>query len=154
VTTVVTIPASGDNFIYLHPCGGHRAFAVDPGDASVVLSTLNEHRLALAAIVLTHHHWDHVGGVSELRSRTGCKVIGVDPSLIPACDRTVVDGDVLTIGELRVEVLATPGHTRASVCYYVPPDAPRGAGTIYTGDTLFVGGCGRLLECDAVTMWR
>lgn len=153
MVNVITIPVSGDNFAYLHPCGGNRAFAVDPGDASVVLDKLQEKELSLAAILLTHHHWDHVGGASELRSRTGCEVIGVDSSLIPASDRTVADGDVLAFGEPRVEVLATPGHTRTSVCYYVPPRADDRIGTIYTGDTLFVGGCGRLIECDAATMW-
>jgi hydroxyacylglutathione hydrolase len=65
----------------------------------------------------------------------------------------VTDGDILPLDGLSVSVLATPGHTRTSVSYYVPPagDAP---GAVYTGDTLFVGGCGRLLECDAATMWR
>jgi hydroxyacylglutathione hydrolase len=151
---VIVIPAFDDNYTYLHPCGDNRAFAVDPGDASVVLRVLGEHGLSLAAILLTHHHWDHVGGAAELRSRTRCEVIGVDRSLIPASDRTAGDGDVLNFDQTQVEVIATPGHTRASVSYYVRPRADAEPGVIYTGDTLFVGGCGRLLECDAATMWE
>jgi len=56
----IAIPAFGDNFIYLHPCGGDRAFVVDPGDASVVLRALDDHGLSLTTVLLTHHHWDHV----------------------------------------------------------------------------------------------
>lgn len=151
---VIVIPVLGDNFAYLHVFEGNRAFAIDPGDASVVLRTLAEHGLSLAAVLLTHHHWDHVGGAAELRSQTHCEVIGVDRSLIPTSDRTVSDGDVLTFEGIQAAVIATPGHTRTSVCYYVRPSAEGEPGILYCGDTLFVGGCGRLLECDAATMWR
>jgi hydroxyacylglutathione hydrolase len=142
-----------DNFIYLHPCGGGRAFAVDPGDATVVSRALAEHDLALAAILVTHHHWDHVAGVADLQRTTGCAVIGSDRALIPAPERTVADGSVLTVGEATVHVIATPGHTRTSVCYYIPARSDE-RGVVYTGDTLFIGGCGRRLEGDAATMWR
>jgi len=151
---VIAIAAFDDNYTYLHLCGDDRAFAVDPGDASVVLRALGERGLSLAAILLTHHHWDHVGGAAELRSKTRCEVVGVDRSLIPASDRTVGDGDVLHFDRTQVEVVATPGHTQTSVSYYVRPQAGGEPGTVYTGDTLFVGGCGRLLECDAATMWE
>ncbi|MEN6427219.1 MAG: hydroxyacylglutathione hydrolase [Phycisphaerales bacterium] len=154
MTRVTAIPALGDNLIYLHRCGRDRAFAVDPGDASVVLRALGEQGLSLAAVLLTHHHWDHVGGAAELRSRTHCEVIGVDLSLIPASDRTVTGGERLTLGEVRIEVFATPGHTRTSVCYYIPPDGGGEPGIVYTGDTLFVGGCGRPIECDAAILWQ
>jgi len=143
----------GTNLIYLHRCGNGRAFVVDPGGASIVLKALDMYKVAPMAILLTHHHWDHVGGVADLQARTGCEVIGVDRTLIPVPDRIAADGDVLAIGDVTIQVLATPGHTRNSVCYYIPAthDAP---GVVYTGDTLFVGGCGRLLECDASTMWQ
>jgi hydroxyacylglutathione hydrolase len=153
MTNVITIKALGDNFIYLHPCGDRRAFAVDAGAAPAVRRALAQNDLALTAVLLTHHHWDHVAGAADLRAQTHCDIIGPDRTLIPASGRTVVDGEVLTLGGLSIRVLATPGHTRTSVCYYVPAaaDAP---GVVYTGDTLFVGGCGRLLECDAATMWQ
>jgi hydroxyacylglutathione hydrolase len=152
VTNVITIKALSDNFIYLHPCDDRSAFVVDPGEAPGVLRVLKEHHLSLTAVLLTHHHWDHVAGAADLRTQTECEIIGPPATLLPAACRTVADGDVLTFGMLSVSVLATPGHTRTSLCYYVPPlgDAP---GVVYTGDTLFIGGCGRLLECDAATMW-
>jgi len=150
---VIAIRAGHDNLSYLHPCGGNRALVIDPGDAAAVLHGLREHGLSPAAILLTHHHWDHVGGVMELRSGARCQVIGVDRSLIPASDRTVTGGEELTLDRTRVEVIPTPGHTRTSASYYVRPQAEE-PGAVYTGDTLFVGGCGRLLECDADTMWQ
>jgi hydroxyacylglutathione hydrolase len=154
MTKVTTILACETNLIYLHRCEQDHVFAVDPGDAAVALQALGEQGLSLAAVLLTHHHWDHVGGAAELHSKTQCDVIGVDRRLIPASDRTVTEGDALAFGEVRVEVLATPGHTCTSVSYYVPPHSEGEPGTAYTGDTLFVGGCGRLLECDAATMWQ
>ncbi len=153
MTNVIPIRALGDNFSYLHPYDDRSAFVVDPGETAGVLRAARQHDLALSAALLTHHHWDHIAGAADLHSKTQCDIIGPDRTLIPASGRTVADGDALTFGGLRVSVLATPGHTRTSVSYYVPPvgDAP---GVVYTGDTLFVGGCGRLLECDAATMWR
>jgi hydroxyacylglutathione hydrolase len=154
VTDVTTIKALGSNFIYLHPYGDGGAFVVDPGDAPVVLQVLKQHGLRLTAILVTHHHWDHVAGAADLHTQTGCEVIGTDRGLIPASDRTVADGAVLPFAEVSVHVIATPGHTRQSVCYYVPARNDDGPGVVYTGDTLFVGGCGRLFECDAATMWQ
>jgi hydroxyacylglutathione hydrolase len=153
VTTVMVLRALADNFIYLHPCGDGRAFVVDPSDAAAVLRTLREHGLSLTAVLLTHHHWDHVAGAVDLRLQTHCDLVGVGHTLIPAPSRMVADSDILTLGKREVEVLATPGHTRASVCYYVYPAAGM-PGVVYTGDTLFVGGCGRVLEGDAATMWQ
>jgi len=154
MTDVIAIQALGDNFIYLHPCGDGRAFVVDPGDAPAVLRALKQHGLRLTAVLATHHHWDHVAGAAGLQAQTGCEVIGVDRRLIPASDRMVADGDVLSVADPGVEVIATPGHTRTSVSYYVPSRGREHPGVVYTGDTLFVGGCGRLLECDAATMWQ
>jgi len=153
VVDVIIIPAFSDNFIYLHPCGRGRAFAVDPGDASAVLDALGRHRLSLAAILATHHHRDHVGGIAELKSRTGCAVIGPADPRIPSLDRAIADGDVLPLGRASVEAMATAGHTSMSFCYRVA-DGQSNSQVVYTGDTLFVGGCGRVLESDARTMWR
>jgi hydroxyacylglutathione hydrolase len=150
---VIAIPAFSDNLVYLHPCGNGRVVAVDPGDAAVVRRALAEHEFSLAAVLLTHHHWDHVGGVADLRSRTHSEVISVDRSLIATSDRTVAEGDRLRFDAAHIDVIATPGHTRTSVCYYVAPPAPGEPGVLYSGDTLFVGGCGRPTECDAAVLW-
>ena len=151
--SVITIPALGDNFIYLYRYNRSNALVVDPSDASLVLDTLKEHSLNLTTILVTHHHWDHTAGTIELKEKTGCKVIGGDKKRIPGIDCVVEDGKILTISNTKIQVIATPGHTRTAVCYYVQPSNNNKNGILWTGDTLFIGGCGRLLECDARSMW-
>jgi len=152
--SVITIPALGDNFIYLYRYNQSDSFAVDPSDGSLVLRTLKEHGLNLKTILLTHHHWDHIAGTDELKRKTGCKVIGGDKRRIPGIDSVVSDGQILPVSDRKVRVIATPGHTSTSVCYYMEPSAGNENGILWTGDTLFVGGCGRLLERDAQSMWE
>jgi hydroxyacylglutathione hydrolase len=149
---VITLQAFEDNFIYLWVFGQSQALVVDPGDTAVVLNELDRRALHLEAVLATHHHADHVGGIRELKQRTDARVIGSDSVRIPLIDEVVQDGQVLEFGPHRVQVMATPGHTQTSVCYYVP--GSDGPGMLWTGDSLFQGGCGRLLECDAETMWR
>jgi len=151
--SVITIPALGDNFIYLYRYNRSNALVVDPSDASLVLGTLREHGLDLTTVLATHHHWDHTAGIIQLKEKTGCKVIGGDKQRIPGIDSVVEDGKILAIGNTKIQVIATPGHTRTAVCYYVQPSNDNKNGILWTGDTLFVGGCGRLLECDARSMW-
>jgi hydroxyacylglutathione hydrolase len=143
MTTVIPIKALGTNLVYLHRCGDGRAFVVDPSDASAVLQALQHHDLSLTAILVTHHHWDHVAGAEDLQRKAHCELIGADRTLVPAPDRIAAEGDLLTFGEVMVHVIATPGHTRDSICYYVPVRGGN-TGVAYTGDTLFVGGCGRV----------
>jgi hydroxyacylglutathione hydrolase len=144
----------GDNYIYVYSYGGPNAFVVDPSDASTVGGLLDTHGLTLTTALITHHHWDHTAGVAELKSRTGCEVVGPDDRRIKGVDRTVGDGDVVTLGTREITVLATSGHTRTSVSYTMAPPAPNRPGVAWTGDTLFVGGCGRPMECDASVLWR
>ena len=140
---VIVLKSGGDNYIYLYIYESGKAFVVDPCESGCVLKVLKSESLTLTDILVTHHHFDHVGGVEELKELAGCRVIGGDGGRIPGIDRVVSDGDVLDFAGARVRVIGTPGHTRSSVCYYVD-------GVLFTGDTLFVNGCGRILECDAV----
>ena len=144
---VVTVPVLGDNFSYLLIVGD-RAAAVDPADAAPLLEQVESRGVRLELILNTHHHFDHVAGNRELKTRTGCRVAGPGDVRIPGLDQAVGDGDRLPLGPLTVEVIGTPGHTRNHVCYYLPSGP-----ALWTGDTLFTGGCGRLIENGAATMW-
>jgi hydroxyacylglutathione hydrolase len=149
---VITIRAGVDNFIYLYQYDGTSALAVDPCEISPVVGQLSKMGLQLGMILVTHHHWDHIGAVAELKKRTGSAVVGGDKERIPGVDRVVADGDVVTAGDREIQAIATPGHTRTSMCYYMRPSSEHKEGILWTGDTMFVMGCGRIGECDAATL--
>lgn len=150
-TTTLTC---GDNYVYVHAYGDGRAFVVDPADAAMVWRTIAEQKLALTDVLLTHHHGDHTAGLAELQSMTGCRVIGSDKRRIAGIERLVRDGDTVPLNGRTIQVIGTPGHTTTSVCYYLPPSPKGEPGIVFTGDTLFVGGCGRPMECDARALWE
>lgn len=152
--SVITIPALGDNLIFLYRYGQDDCLAVDPSSSSPVLKVLDKQNLNLTTVLVTHHHGDHTGGVGELKRKTGCEVIGGDKRRIRGIDQVVADGQAFPVGDGRIEVIATPGHTSTSVCYYMPPSRDGTRGILWTGDTLFVGGCGRLFESGAQAMWE
>ena len=141
---VIVIPALGDNFSYLFRYEEHKAIAVDPADGSLVLNEIKKHGLELTAILATHHHLDHTAGIKELKHKTNCQVI--------ISDQAGGGGQTLNFGSCRVKTIPTPGHTSDSVCFYVEP-AGSNDGIVFTGDTLFIAGCGRPIENDAETMW-
>lgn len=140
---LIPIPAFNDNYIWmLHD--ERRALVVDPGDAQPVLTALAQHGLTLAAILVTHHHGDHTGGVDVLRQRTGAQVYGPAAEDMPEPLHRLKDGDVVTVLGLRFEVLLVPGHTAGHIAYWGQiPDADP---VLFCGDTLFSAGCGRLFE--------
>ncbi len=148
----ITLSALSDNYIYLCCYHKNNAFVVDPGECFAVLDVLEDQGLALTMVLATHHHFDHVSGVKELKKKTKCEIIGPDKNSIFIIDRVVRDRDVIEINGGKIVVIATPGHTQDSVCYYVQP-SPKNSGMLFTGDTLFIGGCGRPIECDASIMW-
>ena len=140
---LIPIPAFADNYLWLlHD--GKSALVVDPGDAVPVLRVLQENDLQLDAILVTHHHADHTGGVDELRETTGAKVYGPASERIPAPYSPLHEGDSLEAMGLRFQVLDVPGHTSGHIAFYAPAmnDKP----LLFCGDTLFSGGCGRLFE--------
>ena len=137
---VVPVPAFKDNYIWVLRDERHAAI-VDPGDAQPVLEYLDRERLRLVAILATHHHADHVGGIEELLRRNAVPVHGPKGEPIEALTHKVGAGDRVEIAELSAsfEVIDVPGHTRAHIAYY-------GANTLLCGDTLFACGCGRVFE--------
>ncbi len=144
--TLISLPAFDDNYIWVWHDGRH-AVAVDPGAPEPLIDFLEANRLALTAILITHHHRDHTGGNTPLRQRYGCAVHAPAHPLIPAVTHTVRGGDSVDIAELGLhfDVLATPGHTLDHVSYV-------GHGHLFCGDTVFGCGCGKLSEGDAAMM--
>ena len=140
---LIALPAFSDNYLWLWQQDS-MAVVVDPGDAAPVLQALAQKGLTLAAILVTHHHADHVGGVRELHDATGAQVFGPAREDVPAPHTPVMDGDALTLLGQTVRVMDVPGHTAGHVAYFLPdaPDAP----VLFCGDTLFSGGCGRIFE--------
>jgi hydroxyacylglutathione hydrolase len=140
---LIALPAFADNYIWMIHDGA-RAIVVDPGDADPVHAALDAHGLALEAILVTHHHGDHVGGVDALRVRLVGPVYGPRREAVPQPCTALDDGDAITVLGLRFEVIAVPGHTNGHIAYHhAGADGP---GILFCGDTLFSGGCGRLFE--------
>ena len=140
---LLPLPAFTDNYIWmLHD--GRQAVVVDPGDASPVVQALQHLGLQLKAILVTHHHADHVGGVDSLRNATGAMVYGPASERIPQPAVALGAHDVVETLGLRFEVIDVPGHTAGHIAYYCPD--MEGAPLLFCGDTLFSGGCGRLFE--------
>ncbi len=140
--TILTVPAFDDNYLWLiHD--GRNAAAVDPGDAAPIMAALAAHDLSLVAILLTHHHADHIGGVPRLLAHANVPVFGPAHDNIGAVTRPLIEGDTATIPELdlSLSVLDVPGHTSGHIAYVA-----HGHPWLFCGDTLFAGGCGRLFE--------
>jgi len=142
------VPAFDDNYIWLIGIPGSRQVAVvDPGDADPVIAALDEQGLHPIAILITHHHGDHTGGVAELVDRYTIPVYGPARERIPCLTHPLSEGERVELESLGLEfsVLDTPGHTRGHVCYV-------GHDALFCGDTLFTAGCGRLFEGSAAQM--
>ena len=145
VLSILTVPAFDDNYLWVVHDGVH-AVVIDPGDATPILTCLQQHQLRLCAIVLTHHHADHIGGVSTLLrylNNDTIPVWGPRDQRINMVTHPVIDGDVIRIKELALilQVIAVPGHTLSHIAYYADNEH-----WLFCGDTLFAGGCGRLFE--------
>jgi hydroxyacylglutathione hydrolase len=137
------VRAFSDNYIWLieSPRAKRRMVAVDPGDAAPVIAELQRSGASLAAILLTHHHPDHIGGVPELLRQGAVPVIGPDDTRIAQRTLTVHDGERCELSDLGLsfEILQVPGHTLSHIAFW-------GHGALFCGDTLFSAGCGRMFE--------
>lgn len=143
-----SIPAFQDNYIWVLSNDEGRCLIVDPGDAAPVLKAIAENQWQPEAILLTHHHHDHVGGVKELVQNFPALVVyGPAETQDKGVTHVVEDGDSALILGHEFSVFATPGHTLGHICYFSHP-------YLFCGDTLFSGGCGRLFEGTANQMYQ
>jgi len=148
--TVQTVTAFNDNYIWLirHPDRPQVAI-VDPGDATPVIAAITAQSLEPVAILITHHHQDHVGGIGDLLTRWPMPVYGPASESIPLISQPLAEkDDHIHIEALSADfqVLHVPGHTAGHIAYYHPASDTGESGMIFVGDTLFAGGCGRLFE--------
>lgn len=143
-------PYGSDNYgVLLHDSDSGQTACIDAGDADAALQALDAKGWSLTHLLITHHHGDHTAGLSAIKAKTGCHVIG--PELlskpIAGLDAQVSDGSEFTFANRTVSVLYTPGHTTDMMNYHFADDK-----LVFTGDTLFSMGCGRLFEGDAAMM--
>lgn len=149
---VIVIPCLSDNYTYLVRC--HRSdvtAVIDPGEAAPVIAELEEREWNLDLVINTHHHHDHIGGNAELMEKYGAKLLGptAETARIPNMDETCAEGDQVLIGELEGRVFDVPGHTTGHIAFYFPAIT-----ALFSGDSLFALGCGRLFEGTPEQMWK
>ena len=148
---IVTIPCLKDNYAFLlHSSESGETAVIDVPEAGPILAALTDRGWQLSEIWITHHHWDHVDGVAELKEATGAKVIGADADAhrLPPLNHQVKDGETYKFAGCDVRVMDVSGHTVGHIAYYVPD-----AGAVFTADSLMALGCGRLFEGTPDQMW-
>jgi hydroxyacylglutathione hydrolase len=141
---VKIIPCLNDNYSYLIFNKDKKiACVVDPGEAEPIIKAVKEFNINLKYILNTHHHYDHIGGNKELKQKFNTKIIGYkgDQNKIPDIDFSVEDNQTWSKDGFEIKIFHIPGHTLGHICFYFPKDK-----IIFTGDTLFSLGCGRIFE--------
>lgn len=148
---ITPIPAFNDNYIWaLASPGSNEVAVIDPGDADKVNQYLKKNGLQLSAILITHHHDDHTGGVNQLKSEHNATVYGPHNSPFEGLEVTLKQGDQVELFGQSLQVHEVPGHTLDHISYYLDGTQPQ----LFCGDTLFLAGCGRLFEGSAEQMHK
>lgn len=147
---VVRVPLLSDNYAWLvHDPASGETLAIDPGEAAPMLDATATRGWRIGQVWATHWHPDHIAGIPEIKAG-GAVATGpaAEATRIPTLDRTVAEGDVIALGEHRATVIETPGHTLGHIAFHFAE-----AGLLFSGDTLFAMGCGRLFEGTAEQMF-
>lgn len=153
---IVHIPCLEDNYAYLIiDETSKEAAAVDPVEPEKVLKTATQHGVHLKLVLTTHHHWDHAGGNDKIKQLVpGIKVYGGSVDNVQGCTTKVENGDKISLGEdIKILSLHTPSHTKGHISYYVTGKEDEDP-AVFTGDTLFVAGCGKFFEGTAEQMYQ
>jgi len=148
---IIPIPCLTDNYAYIICDNSSKTTGViDPSEAKPIISFLKREKLKLNYILNTHHHFDHIGGNVELKKIYNAKVVGFkgDKHRIPGIDITVKDNESWNFGNSTVKIFHIPGHTLGHICFFFEKEK-----IVFTGDTLFSLGCGRIFEGDAKQMF-
>jgi hydroxyacylglutathione hydrolase len=142
---IVPVPCLSDNYAYLVITRSGEAAVVDAPEAAPVRDALRREGARLVAIWSTHHHHDHVGGNAELAAEAPLEIVAhvSDRGRVPGQTRGVDTGDTVRVGELAAKCIHIPGHTLGAVAYFLDAEDGR---VVFTGDTLFCAGCGRIFE--------
>ena len=139
---IIPLPALKDNYIWLlkNTISRHVAI-VDPSEAEPVLNVIKSEGLIPIAIMITHHHWDHVGGIQGITEQFEIPVYTPKTETVAGSTNPVAEGDIISLSELELslEILDVPGHTSGAIAYYTDT-------VVFSGDTLFTAGCGRMFE--------
>jgi hydroxyacylglutathione hydrolase len=147
---IIRVPVLSDNYAWLiHDPDSGTTVALDPGEADPVIAAATARGWRIDQVWTTHWHPDHTGGNAAIRAQ-GATVTGpaAEAAKIPTLDRTVTEGDVVTLGAHAAQVMTVPGHTQGHIAFHFADDA-----VIFTGDTLFAMGCGRLFEGTPADMF-
>ena len=149
---IITVPCLSDNYAFLLHCADSGLTAlVDAPEAAPVKAELETRGWSLDFVLLTHHHWDHVDGLDELRQTYSPTVVGAeaDAHRLPPIDLAVKDGSVFSLSRDDVQVIDVSGHTVGHIAFYLPESK-----AVFTADSLMALGCGRLFEGSADQMWH
>jgi len=149
--TVFSIPALKDNYIHvIKSANSPHVLIVDPSEAQPVCDFLTQHNLTPDGVIITHHHHDHVGGNLELKQKFNIPIFcsEYDFARVPGATHRLADNSTWQWHDQNVRIYATPGHTLGAICFHFTD-----AGLLFTGDTLFTLGCGRLFEGTATQLY-
>ena len=151
-TEIITIPCLDDNYAYIiHNHKRNETFLIDAPESSPIIKTLEKNSWKLKKIIITHHHSDHIMGINDLKKKYNPIIVGADSDShrLPTLGEKIKVNQILNLGDLKFEVIDTPGHTIGHIAIYC-----KELSVVFTGDSLMVFGCGRLFEGTPETMWE